>query len=155
MKSRVAYQRVAPDALKSVGAITQYLDTCSIDHKLRALIDLRVSQMNGCAYCCDMHSNQARAAGERQQRLDCLPAWRETTFYDDRERAALAWAESVTKVAETGIPDEPFEELKKHFSEKEIVDLTIIVAMINTWNRISIAFRNSPPLRNEPIGAIA
>jgi AhpD family alkylhydroperoxidase len=155
MTARIAYQRVAPEAVKAVGAINQYLENCGIDHKLRALIDLRVSQINGCAYCCDMHSNQARAAGERQHRLDCLPAWRETTFYDDRERAALAWAESVTLVAETGIPDGPFEELKKHFNEKEIVDLTVIVAMINTWNRISIAFRNQPPLRHDTSGAKA
>jgi AhpD family alkylhydroperoxidase len=110
---------------------------------------LRTSQINGCSYCVDLHSREARAAGEGQQRLDCLPVWRETELYDERERAALAWAESVTLVSQTGVPDDVFEELQRHFSEKEIVDLTFIVASMNAWNRMAISFRQGPVRRGE------
>jgi alkylhydroperoxidase family enzyme len=96
-----------------------------------------------------MHSREARQAGESQQRLDCLPVWRETSLFDDRERAALDWAESVTLVSQTGVPNPVYEEARKHFSEKELVDLTLIVAVINAWNRIAISFRQSPPARAE------
>jgi AhpD family alkylhydroperoxidase len=105
---------------------------------------MRASQINGCAYCLDMHSIDARAAGETEQRLYTLDAWHETPFFSDRERAALAWTEAVTRVAETHAPDEVFEEAKKHFSEKEIVDLTLAVGMINLWNRLAISLRSVP-----------
>ena len=96
-----------------------------------------------------MHSREARAAGETQQRLDCLPVWRETSFYDDRERAALAWAESVTLVHQTGIPDAAYEEVKQHFNEKDLVDLTLVISVMNAWNRIAISFRQGPAKRAE------
>ena len=100
--------------------------------------------MNGCAFCLDMHTTEARGLGETQQRLDCLAAWREAPFFTERERAALAWAEAVTQVMETRVPDEIYEEVKKHFSEKELVDLTAAIGMINLWNRMNVAFRNEP-----------
>jgi len=107
-------------------------------------LKLRASQINGCAYCIDMHSKDARALGEPEQRLYELDAWRETPFYTDRERAALAWVESVTLVSETHVPDAVYEEVKQHFSEKEVVDLTILAATINMWNRLAISMRSVP-----------
>jgi len=105
---------------------------------------MRASQINGCAYCLDMHSIDARAAGETEQRLYTLDAWRETPFFSDRERAALAWTEAITLVSETHVPDAVFEEVKKLFSDKEIIDLTIVVTTINMWNRLAISTRAVP-----------
>ncbi|MFK7938134.1 MAG: carboxymuconolactone decarboxylase family protein [Roseovarius sp.] len=119
----------------------------SIDRKLRALVELRVSQLNGCAYCVDLHTGEARQAGEMQQRLDCLPVWREVTFFDPAERAALAWAEAVTMVAKTGAPEAVYTALLDHFTEAQVVDLTLIVAQMNAWNRLAIAFRHGPEPR--------
>ena len=147
MAKRIDYNRVAPDAVKALAATKPYIQSSEIPTRLRALVELRTSQINGCAYCVDLHSREARAAGEGQQRLDCLPVWRETDFYDERERAALAWAESVTLVSQTGVPDGVFEEVRRHFSEKELVDLTLIVASMNAWNRIAISFRQGPVKR--------
>jgi AhpD family alkylhydroperoxidase len=147
MTKRLDYAKVAPDAVKALAATGPYIASCGLSPRLRALIELRVSQINGCAYCVDLHSQQARKAGEDQQRLDCLPVWRETSFFDDRERAALAWAESVTLVPQTGVPDATYEETRKQFSEKELVDLTLIVATMNAWNRIAISFRHGPVAR--------
>src|SRR6476660_3904038 len=123
MSRRIPYFQVAPDAVKALSATSSYFETTSIEPRLRALVELRTSQINGCAYCVDLHSRQAREHGETQQRLDCLPAWRETSFYDDRERAALAWAESVTIVSQSGVPDSAYEEVKKYFNDKDLVDL--------------------------------
>src|SRR3954447_9389736 len=147
MSRRIQYFQVAPDAVKALTASSTYIKTTNIEPRLRALVELRTSQINGCAYCVDMHSRQAREHGETQQRLDCLPAWRETSFYDDRERAALAWAESVTNVSHTGVPDDVYEEAKKHFDEKDLVDLTLIISVMNAWNRIAISFRQGPAKR--------
>lgn len=149
MSRRIPYYQVAPDAVKALSVTKPYLEASNIEPKLRALVELRTSQINGCAYCVDMHSREARAAGETQQRLDCLPVWRETTFYDERERAALAWAESVTRVSETGVPDEVYDEARRHFSEKDLVDLTFVVSVMNAWNRIAISFRHGPTKRTE------
>lgn len=149
MSKRIDYHRVAPDGVKALAATRPYFQTTEITPRLRALVELRTSQINGCSYCVDLHSREARAAGEGQQRLDCLPVWRETELYDERERAALAWAESVTLVSQTGVPDDAFEELRRHCSEKEIVDLTLIVATMNAWNRMGISFRQRPPKRGE------
>jgi len=149
MSRRVPYYQVAPEAVKALGATKPYLEASNIEPKLRALVELRSSQINGCAYCVDMHSREARAAGETQQRLDCLPVWRETTFYDERERAALAWAEAVTLVSETGVPDDVYDEARRHFSDKDLVDLTFVVAVMNAWNRIAISFRHGPKKRAE------
>ncbi len=147
MPRRIAYTHVAPDAFKTLAAMRPYLESTAIDRRLRALVELRVSQINGCAYCVDLHSQEARQAGERQQRLDGLPVWRETPFFDDREQAALAWAESVTLVAQSGVPDAVSEEARKHFSEKDLVDLTFVVAVMNAWNRIAVSFRQGPAVR--------
>jgi AhpD family alkylhydroperoxidase len=147
MPKRIDYKRVAPEAVKALAATKFYIDTTEITPRLRALVELRTSQINGCSYCVDLHSREARAAGEGQQRLDCLPVWRETDLYDERERAALAWAESVTLVSQTGVPDDMFEEARRHFSEKELVDLTLIIASMNAWNRIAISFRQGPVKR--------
>ena len=119
----------------------KYLAKSSIEPSLRELINMRVSQINGCAYCLDMHSKDLRAVGETEQRLYILDAWRESPVYSERERAALAWAEAVTLVTEGHISDEVHEEAKKEFSEQELIDLTFAVATINTWNRLNIAFR--------------
>ena len=115
-----------------------------VDKALFELIKIRASQINGCAYCIDMHSIDARAAGETEQRLYALDAWRETPFFDERERAGLAWIEAVTLVAQTHVPDSAFEEAKKHFSDQEIVDLTYLAATINAWNRLAISLRAMP-----------
>jgi AhpD family alkylhydroperoxidase len=115
-----------------------------LEPKLLHLGKMRTSQINGCAYCLDMHSIDTRAVGETEQRLYTLNAWAETPFFSDRERAALAWTEAVTNVSQTHVPDEVFEEVKKHFSEKEIVDLTLALVMINLWNRMSISMRAVP-----------
>jgi AhpD family alkylhydroperoxidase len=149
MTRRIAYYQVAPDALKALSATRPYIESSGFEPQLRALVESRVSQINGCAYCVDMHSREAWQAGEAQQRLDCLPVWRETSFFDDRERAALAWAESVTLVPQTGVPDAVYEEARKHFSEKELVDLTLVVAVINALNRMAISFRHGPVARRE------
>lgn len=141
---RIDYVQVAPDAVKALAATRPYFAASAIEPRLRALVELRVSQINGCAYCLDLHSCEARRAGEAQQRLDCLPAWRETPLFDDRERAALAWAESVTLVSQTGVPDAVFEEARRHFSEKDLVDLTFVIAPMNAWNRVAISFRQGP-----------
>jgi AhpD family alkylhydroperoxidase len=148
MGKRLDYVRVAPDAVKALSATRPYLAASAIEPRLRALVELRVSQINGCAYCVDLHSHEARRAGEEQQRLDCLPVWRETPFFDDRERAALAWAESVTRVSETGVPDQMFDEVRRQFSERDLVDLTLVVAAMNAWNRIAISFRQGPAHRS-------
>jgi len=119
-----------------------YLATTSIETKLLHLVDMRVSQMNGCAYCLDMHSKDLRHEGEPEQRLYLLNAWREAgEFYTSREQAALAWAEAVTLVSETHVPDDVFEAAKKEFSDAELADLTYAITMINTWNRFNVAFR--------------
>ena len=115
-----------------------------LDPKLLQLVRMRSSQINGCAYCLDMHSKDARAEGETEQRLYCLQAWRETPFYSERERAALAWTEAVTQVSEDHVPDEVFELARAQFSEEELAELTLAIVAINGWNRFSIAFRATP-----------
>jgi len=146
MTTRANYyhlNRPAIDALSGVGKLV-----ASIDPKLRALIELRVSQINGCLYCVNMHSTQARDLGETQQRLDCLCAWWESDFFDAAERAALAWAEALTDIAHSRAPDATYEALAPHFTEQQIVDLTLIVATMNAWNRIAIGHRTRPSRRS-------
>ena len=121
-----------------------FVQSAGLDPALLHLIKMRVSQINACAYCLDMHSKDARAAGETEQRLYELNAWRETPFYSERERAALAWAEALTLVHETHAPDDVYEEARKRFSEQELVSLTIAIVAINGWNRLSIGFRTVP-----------
>jgi AhpD family alkylhydroperoxidase len=144
MEPRIDARKYAQDAGKAMLALEQYLSGCGLDHKLIHLLKMRASQINGCAYCIDMHSKDARALGETEQRLYELDAWRETPFYTDRERAALAWIEAVTLVSQTHVPDSAYDEVRKHFNEKEIVDLTYVASTINAWNRLAIALRAVP-----------
>ena len=130
--------------MKAMFGLQKYLQGCGLPQDLLNLLDLRVSQINGCAYCIDMHSKDLRAAGETEQRLYLLDAWREAPFYSEREQTALAWAEAVTRVTDGHVPDEVYEEARSQFSEEELVNLTLAVVAINGWNRLSIAFRSVP-----------
>ena len=141
MEQRINAYEKGQGAIKAMMGLEVYLAKSSIEKNLLHLIKYRVSQINGCAYCLDMHSKDLRAAGESEQRLYVLDAWREAPFYTDRERAALAWAESLTKVTEGQVPDAVYEQARAQFSEEELIDLTLAVTTINAWNRISIAFR--------------
>ena len=141
MKSRFNYVDVAPGAYEAMVGLERYLRECGLEESLIHLIKLRASQINGCAYCLDMHWKDLRAIGESEQRLYSLDAWRECPFYTDRERAAFAWTEAVTRVAESHVEDAVYEEARRHFTEKELADLTLAVATINAWNRLSIAAR--------------
>lgn len=154
MQPRIDYRKHSQDALKSVLSLEKYIAESGLEPKLVHLIKMRASQINGCAYCLDLHSIDVRVAGETEQRLYTLDAWRETPFFTDRERAALAWTEALTLIAQTHAPDEVYEELKKYFSEKEIVDLTYVVGAINLWNRLAISMR-SVPGRYKPARATA
>ena len=140
MEQRLNLFEKGANALKPVFGLGTYLKKSTIETKLQLLIDFRVSQINGCAYCLDMHSKDARAQGETEQRLYGLSAWRETPYYTDRERAAFAWAEAVTKAH---ISDEDYKEAKAQFSDEELIDLTLVATTINTWNRINLAFPNA------------
>lgn len=144
MEMRLNYAKVAPAAYKAMLGLEAYLHQCGLEESLLHLIKLRSSQINGCAYCLDMHWKDLRAIGETEQRLYSLDAWRECPYYTERERAALAWTEAVTLVARDHVPDEVFEEVRPHFNEKELSDLTFAIATINAWNRMSIAGRTVP-----------
>ena len=148
MTQRINYDRIAPEAVAALSRVNTYLQSRNVEDRLRHLLELRVSQINGCSFCMDLHSRQARHAGETQQRLDCLQAWQEVSFFSAREKAALAWAESVTLVSETRVPDLVFEQAREHFSEEQLVDLTMVVVSMNAWNRLAISFRKSPPERH-------
>ncbi len=141
MQPRIEMMKVDPKAYQAMSALEAYVRQCGLEEPLIELIRMRASQINGCAYCIDMHTKDARAAGETEQRLYGLDAWEESPFYSERERAALAWTESLTLVSETHVPDEVFEKVKKQFSEAEIVALTMALVSINGWNRIAIAIR--------------
>jgi AhpD family alkylhydroperoxidase len=141
MEQRVNAYEKGFNAMKPLFSLGKYLSNSSIEKSLLDLIDFRVSQINGCAYCLDMHSKDLIAGGENEQRLYLLIAWREVPFYSERERAALAWAEAVTLVNESRVPDEVYKEARKQFSEEELIDLTMGVIAINSYNRINVAFR--------------
>jgi AhpD family alkylhydroperoxidase len=141
MQRRFDYRNFSAEPIQAMHALEKYIATCGLDRGFIHLLKLRASQINGCAFCIDMHSIDARAAGEPEQRLYALNAWRETAFFTDRERAGLAWVEAVTLVSETHVPDAVYDEARRHFSEKEIFDLTFIATTINAWNRIAIAAR--------------
>jgi AhpD family alkylhydroperoxidase len=136
--------KVAPGVYQAMRGLETYLHQSGLEIPLLHLIKLRASQINGCAYCIDMHWKDLRAIGENEQRLYGLDAWQESPYYSDRERAALAWTEAVTRVANTHVPDEVYEEVQPHFTEKELADLTLAVATINAWNRLAIALRAEP-----------
>lgn len=144
MEARFNYAKTAAGGYKAMLALEQYLHECGLEESLIHLIKLRASQINGCAYCLDMHWKDLRAIGEKEQRLYSLDAWRESPYYTDRERAALTWTEAVTLIADSHVPDAVYEEVRPHFSEKELSDLTLAVATINAWNRLSISARTVP-----------
>ena len=144
MQQRLDFTKVSPAALKTMQDIEVYLAKCGLEPALINLVKMRASQINGCAYCLDMHSKAARAAGETEQRLYLLDAWRESPFYSARERAALAWTEAVTLVADGHVPDEVYAQARESFDETEIVKLTLAIVVINGWNRLSISFRAVP-----------
>ncbi|HXG63465.1 MAG TPA: carboxymuconolactone decarboxylase family protein [Blastocatellia bacterium] len=139
--------QVAPGALKAMLALSNYVNNCGLEHALQELVKIRASQINGCANCLHMHTRDARAQGETEERIYLLDAWREAPVYTERERAALAWTEALTLVTEGGVPDEVYEEARKHFTEEELVNLSLLVATINGWNRLNIAFRVVPEVK--------
>jgi AhpD family alkylhydroperoxidase len=149
---RFNYMKVAPGAYRAMAGLEHYLHESGLEASLLHLIKLRASQINGCAYCLDMHWKDLKSIGEQDHRLYELNAWEEAPFYSDRERAALAWTDAVTRVAEGHVPDEVYESVRKHFTEKELADLTLAVAAINAWNRLAISAR-VPPGTYEPAKA--
>lgn len=145
MTPRINFYKAAPEAIQAMRGLEHYINQSSgLEPSLRELVKTRASQINGCAYCIDMHTKDARAAGETEQRLYALNAWRETPFYTERERAALEWTEAVTLIGEGHVPDDVFERARAHFSEEELVKLTLAIVAINGWNRFAIAFRSVP-----------
>ena len=144
MEPRISFYKVAPDVVSAMRGLESVVSQSGLEPSLRELVKMRASQMNGCAYCIDMHSKDARAAGETEQRLYALDAWRETPFYTDRERAALEWTEAITNIADGHAPDDVFFRVRQHFTEAELVSLTLAIVAINGWNRLAIGFRAVP-----------
>ncbi|HET9236536.1 MAG TPA: carboxymuconolactone decarboxylase family protein [Oligoflexus sp.] len=144
MQSRLDFFKSAPEAIKTLIDIEQHIARAGLEKSMIELVRLRVSQINGCAYCIDQHARDARKAGEDERRLMALSAWRDTPFFNERERAALEWAESVTLIADDHAPDSLWERVELHFTASEIVELTLAITTINTWNRFAIAFRKLP-----------
>lgn len=138
---RIDYGKAAPGGTEAMLGLEKYVRNCGLDHQLLELVKVRASQINGCGYCVDMHTKDARAGGESEQRLYAVAVWRETPFFSERERAALAWTEAVTLISRDQVPDEVYELARKYFNEKELVDLTMAVIVINGWNRLAITFR--------------
>ena len=145
MKPRLNPYQAAPDAMKAMTALENYVQGCGLEPTLIELVKTRASQINGCAFCIHMHTTDARARGETVERLYLLDAWRESPLYDERERAALAWTEALTLIADTHAPDAVYEEVRQQFSEEEVVKLSLLIATINAWNRIAIGFRSVHP----------
>jgi AhpD family alkylhydroperoxidase len=141
MQTRINPYATAPDAIKPMVAMEDYLKNCGLEHSLIHLVKMRASQINGCAFCLHMHSKDARAEGETEARLYLLDAWHESRLYTQRERAALAWTDALTLIAETHAPDQAYEAVKAQFSPKEIADLTMLIGTINAWNRLAISLR--------------
>lgn len=144
MEQRLDFLATTPNVVKAMLGLHKPLSQSGLEKRLLDLVYFRVSQINGCAYCLDMHSKDLRAEGETEQRLYVLEAWRESPFYSDRERAALAWAEAVTTLTNNDVPDDVYEQARAQFSEAELVNLTLAVVTINGWNRFNIAFRSTP-----------
>ncbi len=145
MQARMDYFKVAPELMEAVVHMEQTAKSAGLDVKLYELVKTRASQINGCAYCLHMHTTDARKLGETEMRLYMLNAWRESSLYTPAERAALAWTESLTLVSQTGAPDADYNVLREHFSDKQIVALTLLITTINTWNRFAIGFRSQHP----------
>ncbi len=152
MTPRYAYA-ANPGPYDPMRGLERYLHECAIEEKLVHLVKLRASQINGCAYCLDMHWKDLRALGETEQRLYSLDAWEECPYYSERERAALAWTDAVTRLADGRVPDAVYERVRPHFDDRELADLTLVVATINAWNRLSIAARTTPGAYQSPLRA--
>jgi AhpD family alkylhydroperoxidase len=150
MEARFDYTKAAPGVTRALADAEQYLYSCSLEQDLLNLVRVRASQLNGCAFCIDVYWKEARAQGEREQRLYGLDSWRESPYYSERERAALAWTEAVTLVSETHVPDSIYEEVRPHFSFGELSDLTFAISITNVWNRMSIAARREAGLYQPP-----
>jgi AhpD family alkylhydroperoxidase len=144
MSQRLNFTKASPEGFKAMRTLQDHVDHSGLEPKLMELVKMRASQINGCAYCLDMHSKDARAIGETEQRLYLLNAWRESPFYSERERAALAWTEALTRISEDEISDELYAEVREQFDDKELVDLTLAIVAINGWNRLAIPFRSEP-----------
>jgi AhpD family alkylhydroperoxidase len=158
MEPRINPYKVAPKAYQAMTALQAYVDSSGLERPLLELVKIRASQINGCAYCLDLHTKDARALGETEQRIYLLNAWRESPFYTERERAALEWTEAVTLITEGHVPDEVYERATRQFQPEELANLTLAIATINSWNRLSIAFRGVPgsyTSRLEPLKAKA
>lgn len=149
MDQRLDHTKASPEGFHAMLGVEKHVRG-SVDHGLLHLVKLRASQINGCAYCIDMHWKDARAAGETEQRLYALDAWRESPFYTDRERAALEWTEALTQITDGHAPDHAYDAVRPHFSEKQLVDLSWAIAAINSWNRMAIAFRSTPGVYQPP-----
>ena len=144
MESRLDFQKTVPQAYRIMVSLETYIRNAVLEPELLKLVKLRASQINGCALCIDMHSKEARADGETEQRIYALSAWRETPFFTDRERAALAWTEAVTLISDNRVPDEVYQETQQRFTEQELANLTMTIVTINSWNRLCISFRTVP-----------
>ncbi len=144
MTQRLNYPQASPGGVKAMRTLQEYVESSGLEYTLLELVKMRASQINGCAYCLDMHSKDARAGGETEQRLYLLNAWREAPFYSPRERAALAWTEALTNISANEVPDTLYDEVRRQFSGKELVDLSLAVIAINGWNRLAIPFRSEP-----------
>jgi len=145
MTIRIDFVKAAPQAAAAMFGLERYLHGCGLEPSLLNLVKLRASQINGCAYCLDMHSKEARATGETEQRIYVLDAWREAPFYSARERAALAWTEALTLVSRDQVPDDVYDTARKQFSERDLVDLSLAVVVVNGWNRLVIGLRSAIP----------
>lgn len=144
MSSRIDYYKVSPEVVKAMIGLESIINKSGLERSLLDLVKLRASQINGCAFCVDTHSAEARKNGESERRLYAVSVWRETPFFTDRERAALAWTEAVTLLSETHAPNDLYQDVVKYFNEKETVDLTFAIITINGWNRLAVSFRKSP-----------
>ena len=144
MEPRLNYMQVLPEGMRTINAVQHYVDHCGLEPALLELVKVRASQINGCAYCVDMHSKDARTGGETEQRLYGLSVWHEAPYYTARERAALALTEAVTRMAAGGVPTDVYDNARQHFSDEELVKLMLAIAIINTWNRFAITFGDVP-----------
>jgi AhpD family alkylhydroperoxidase len=153
MTPRMNFMQAAPDTVKALMALEAQIQGSGLEQSLIELVKIRASQINGCAYCINMHTSDARKHGETEQRIYLLDAWRESPVYSDRERAALAWTDAVTMISVTHAPDDLYADVRKHFSEAETVNLTMLIATINAWNRLAISFRSMPPMRTKAASA--
>jgi AhpD family alkylhydroperoxidase len=149
MKSRLNFYAEAPQLMRALTGVKKAVEESGLEPKLLYLVHLRTSQINGCSYCVDMHTREAREAGESEQRVYLVAAWKESPLYSARERAALAWAETVTKIADAGVPDALYEQVLEHFTSDELVKLTVAIGLMNMWNRLCIAFHAIHPVLAE------